>query len=171
LEFLSAIERSPFSEWVRTSSSLWAYPGILFIHTLGMATVVGMSAMVDLRLLGFASTLPVAPLERYFPIIWTGFWLDAISGAILLAADATTKVANPVFGVKMVLIALGAVNLVFIRRVVFRDPNVGNSVPALGKLLAAASLVLWFGATTAGRLMAYLGAVSGVPGVTNKIGG
>jgi hypothetical protein len=171
LEFLSAIENSPFSEWVRTSSSLWAYPGLLFVHTLGMATVVGMSAMVDLRLLGFARTLPVAPLERYFPIMWTGFWINSISGAMLLAADATTRVADPVFGVKMVLIALGIVNMVVIRRVVFRDPNVDHAVPVLGKLLAAASLVLWLGATTAGRLMAYLGAVSGLPGVTNKIGG
>src|ERR1700730_3292420 len=106
------------------------------MHTLGMATVVGMSAMVDLRLLGFARTLPVAPLERYFPIMWTGFWINAISGAILLAADATTKVANPVFGAKMVLIALGAVDMVLIRRVVFRDPSVDNVVPALGKVLA-----------------------------------
>jgi hypothetical protein len=171
LEFLSAIENSPFSEWVRTSSSLWAYPGLLFMHTLGMATVVGMSAMVDLRLLGFARTLPVAPLERYFPIMWTGFWINAISGTMLLAADATTRVTDPVFGVKMVLIALGVVNMVVIRRVVFRDPNVDHAVPVLGRLLAAASLVLWLGATTAGRLMAYLGAVSGLPGVTNKIGG
>jgi hypothetical protein len=156
---------------VRENNSIWAYPGILFMHTLGMATVVGMSAMVDLRLLGFARTLPVAPLERYFPIMWTGFWINAISGTILLAADATSKIANQVFGVKMVLIALGVVNMVFIRRVVFRDPSVDNVVPALGKVLAAASLVLWLGATAAGRLMAYLGAVSGLPGVTNKIGG
>ena len=90
---------------------------------------------------------------------------------ILLAADATTKIANPVFGVKMVLMALRVVNMVLIRRVVFRGPNVDNAVPVLGKFLAGASLVLWFGATTAGRLMAYLGAVSGLPGVTNKIGG
>jgi hypothetical protein len=54
---------------------------------------------------------------------------------------------------------------------VFRDPHVNQTVPPLGKLLAAASLVLWFGATTAGRLLAYLGTVSGVPGLTNKIGG
>ena len=171
MDFLSTIEHSTFCTWVREDNSIWAYPFILFLHTLGMATVVGMSAMVDLRLLGFARTLPVAPLERYFPIMWTGFWINAISGTILLATDATTKIANPVFGVKMVLIALGVVNMVFIRRVVFRDPSVDNVVPALGKVLAAASLLLWLGATAAGRLMAYLGAVSGLPGVTNKIGG
>ena len=155
MDVLSTIEHSAFCTWVREDSSLWAYPGIRFMHTVGLAMVVGMSAMINLRLLGFARTLPVAPLERYFPIIWAGFWINAMSGTILLAADATTKLTNPAFGVKMVLIALAVVNLVLIRRVVFRDPDVDTSVSGLGRFLAAVSLLLWFGATTAGRLMAY----------------
>ena len=71
----------------------------------------------------------------------------------------------------MFLIALAVADMVMIRRVVFRGSSEDRSVPISGKLLAAASLVLWFGATTAGRLMAYLGAVSGAPGITNTIGG
>ena len=171
MDFLSTIEHSAISTWVREDSSFWAYPGILFMHTLGVSIVVGISAMIDLRVLGFARTLPVVPLERYFPIIWIGFWISAVSGTILMAADATTKVVNPVFDVKMILIALGVVSMTLIRRVVFRAPNVGSASPVLGKLLAAASLVMWFGAAAAGRLMPYLGAVTGLPGVTNKIGG
>jgi hypothetical protein len=136
-----------------------------------MAVVVGISAMIGLRLIGFAPGLPVAPFERFFPIIWGAFWIDAITGTVLLAADATATLPNPVFAIKMILIALAAVDMVLIRRLVFRDANVSQAVPALGKFLAAASLVLWFGATTAGRLLAYLGAVSAVPGLTNKIGG
>jgi hypothetical protein len=171
VEFLSAIEHSAFCTWIREGSSFWVYPGILFMHTVGVALVVGMSAMVDFRLLGFARALPVAPLERFFPVIWTGFWINAVSGTILLAADATATLTNPVFYVKMLLIAIGVVDLVLIRRVVFRGPTADVAVPVLGKFLAVASLVLWFGATTAGRLMPYLGAVSGLPGVTNRIGG
>ena len=155
MELLSAIEHSAFFTWVREDSSIWAYPGIRFIHTVGLAIVVGVSTMINLRLLGFARTLPVAPLERYFPIIWAGFWINAISGTILLAADATTKLTNPAFRVKMILIALAVVNLVLIRRVVFRDPNADTSVSGFGKFLATVSLLLWFGATTAGRFMAY----------------
>jgi hypothetical protein len=171
VEFLQTIEHSAFCTWVREDNSIWAYPGILFVHAAGMAIVVGISAMVGLRVLGFAPKLPVAPFERFFPIIWGTFWLNAVSGMVLLAADATAKLANPVFGVKMLLIGLAAADMVLIRRVVFRDPRVDQAVPALGKVLAAASLVLWFGATTAGRLMEYLGAASHVPGLTNKIGG
>jgi hypothetical protein len=170
MEFLSWIENSAFSVWVRESPSIFAYAGILFLHTVGLAVVVGISAMIDLRLLGVASDLPIAPLERFFPIMWTGFWINAVSGSILLAQDATTKFTNPIFGIKMVLIALAVADMVLLRRVVFRGPQVEQKVSRQGKLLAVASLVLWFGATTAGRLMTYLATVSGVPGSENRIG-
>ena len=157
MEFLSWIENSSFSTWVRTTPSIFGYAGFLFLHTVGLAIVVGMSAMIDLRLLGFARRVPVPPLEQYFPILWIGFWINAASGTVLLAQDATTRFTNPVFGIKMLLIGLAVLDMVLIRRVVFRDPKVNTSVPGLGKLLAAVSLVLWFGATIAGRMMAYVG--------------
>jgi hypothetical protein len=157
MEFLSWIENTSFSTWVRTTPSIFGYTGFLFLHTVGLAIVVGLSAMIDLRLLGFARGVPVAPLERYFPVMWTGFWINAASGAVLLAQDATTKFTNPVFGVKMLLIGLAVLDMILMRRLVFRDPNVRASVSGRGKLLAAVSLALWFGATTAGRMMAYVG--------------
>jgi hypothetical protein len=156
VKLLSTIEYSAFCTWVRESNSLWAYPGILFMHTMGTALVVGMSAMIDLRVLGFARQLPVAPLERYFPILWAGFWVSAISGAILFAADATSKIVSPLFGVKMLLIVLGVLTTVFIRRTVFRAPDGEKSGWGRDQWLAFASLVVWFGAIAAGRLMAYI---------------
>ncbi|PWT79378.1 MAG: hypothetical protein C5B57_14060 [Blastocatellia bacterium] len=155
MEFLSWIENSPFPTWVRTTPSIWGYSIILFAHTIGFATVVGLSTVVNLRLLGFARRLPVAPLERFFPIIWAGFWINAASGAVLFAADATTKVTNPVFGIKMALVALAVCDTILLQRIVFRDAKIERSISPLGKCLATASLVLWFGVTTAGRLMTY----------------
>ena len=171
MELLSSIENSSFSTWVRTTPSVFGYAGLLFLHTVGFTVLVGIGAMIDLRLLGFARRVPVAPLERFFPIMWGGFWLNAVSGTVLLAQDATAKFTNPVFGVKMILIALAVGDTLLLRRLVFRDPNVDKAVPGLGRLLAVVSLALWFGATTAGRLMAYVGFVPGVPGFQNRIGG
>ena len=156
MRLLSTIESSAFCTWVRESNSLWAYPGIVFMHTLGTAVVVGMSAIVCLRVLGFARRVPMAPLARYFPIIWTGFWASAISGAILFAADATSKIVSPLFGVKMLAILFGVVTMLVIRRTVFREPSATTPVAAQGRWLAAASLLLWFTAIAAGRLMAYI---------------
>jgi hypothetical protein len=86
-------------------------------------------------------------------------------------ADATTKLVNPVFYVKMGCIVVAVVLLTVRKRLVFQQPtlNLGH-VPLRVKIVAAASLLCWFGALTAGRLMAYLGPVSGLPGLENSIG-
>ncbi|MEO8258027.1 MAG: hypothetical protein ABI868_11830 [Acidobacteriota bacterium] len=156
MNLLSAIEYSAFCTWVRESNSLWAYPGILFMHTLGTAVAVGMSALVDLRVLGVARRLPVAPLGRYFPVIWAGFWVSALSGTILFAADATSKIVSPLFGLKMLAIVFGVLTMVRIRQTVFRGPSVRTPRSHPERWLAAGSLLLWVVAIAAGRLMAYI---------------
>src|SRR5262245_13285028 len=172
VEILTAIEHSPFFTWVKESGSLWAYPGIIFMHTIGLGLLVGGNAAIDLRILGVASKVSIAPMEKFLPMMWLGFWINAVSGSILFLADATTKLANPAFPVKMGFIALAVTNVFLIRKHVFRDPNLDRGpVSTAGKILAITSLVFWTGAITAGRFMAYLGQDSGAPEFINHIGG
>ncbi len=169
MQFLAWLESTGFGTWVRESPSVFAYPSILFLHTVGLGFLVGTSLVVDLRLLGFAKEAPIAPLERFFPIMWAAFWLNAFSGTALLVADATTKATNPVFYVKMVCVALSVVTMVLIRHKVLRAPGAASGMVApIGRTLAVSSIVLWAGAITAGRLMAYLGPVAGAPGLINR---
>jgi len=162
MEFLASLEGSALATWIRESSSLWAYPTVLFLHTIGMATVVGVNAGIDLRILGFAPELPLAPMIRFFPVMWAAFAINALSGIALVIADATTKLTNPVFYVKMVFIALAVINLWLVRTRVVRDPVIDMSpVSTNAKILAVTSLIFWLGAITAGRLLAYLGPVRG----------
>jgi hypothetical protein len=155
---LQTIHDLPFLEWVRQSDSLFAYAGILLMHTIGMGTVVGVSWIINLRVLGLVPTLAIAPLERFMPLLWAGFWVNAISGVILLGADATHKLVNPDFYVKMVCIALAVVTVRALSAEIFRSPAAaGAPVSIRAKRLAAASTFLWLGAITAGRLLAYLG--------------
>src|SRR5688572_7673878 len=157
MDFLMSLENTSFAAWVRESPSIWAYPTILFLHTIGLGFLVGASAAIDLRILGFARRLPLAPMEGFFPVIWIGFWINAISGIALVLPDASKLLANPVFLVKMGFIVLSLASIRLIRHRVFRDPLVEKGeVQMPGKILAAASLLFWVGAITAGRLTAYL---------------
>lgn len=157
------LEQSGLSVWVRESPSIWAFPVILLLHTIGMALCVGVSAGIDLRILGFAPGLRLAPMERFFPILWGGFWVNAVTGTLLVMQDATAKMTNPDFYAKMVFIALALINLKMLRTRVLRDPNVDKGpLSANAKVLAATSLVFWLGAITAGRLLAYVGPVTGL---------
>lgn len=169
MDFLTALENLKFSIWVRESGTVWAFPTFLFLHTLGMSIVAGGSAAIDLVLLGFWPKASIKPLGRLFPLIWWGFWLNAATGLVLLVADATTKLTNWDFGVKMIFVFSGVAVLYRTQKRVFDNPELDQApLPGDAKRLAWLSLVCWFAAITAGRLLAYVGPVSGAPGFTNK---
>ena len=150
------LETSSFSMWVRDSTSVFAFPAIISFHAIGMGLVVGMNAAIDLRILGFAPQIPLMEMKRFLPFIWIGFWVNAVSGVALLIGYPTKALTNPVFYAKLLFIALGLAALRSIRNHVLRDPSLDQDpVPRNGRILAAASLVCWAGAITAGRLLAY----------------
>ena len=160
MNFLHALEQMPFSVWVRE---------FLVLHTIGMSIVAGLSAMIDLVLLGFWPKVPVKPLVRLYPLMWFGFGINAVTGTVLLIANAATKLTNWDFYLKMAFVFVGMGVLYIMRRQVFEDPQLDNApVNGSAKGLAWLSLVCWFGAIIAGRLLAYVGPVSGLSGVNNK---
>src|SRR5215813_9461487 len=91
MEFLRFIEHTSFSQWVTGSSSVLAFPTILLLHTIGMGVVVGINAGIDLRILGIAPALPLAPMERFLPLLWLGFWVNAVTGIVFFFADAAAR--------------------------------------------------------------------------------
>jgi hypothetical protein len=129
---------------------------VLTLHTVGLALLVGANTTLDLRLLGFGRSIPLAVMARSFRVMWIGFWINAVSGALLFVADATTKGSTRLFAMKLGLVVLGVVVIMATRRVAFGKDAEGATVSGLAKGLAALSLVIWVAAIAAGRLMAYL---------------
>ena len=150
------IEESGVSSWIRDSPSIFAFWFILSIHAIGMALLVGASAIIDLRILGVARDLPLAPFKGLYRIIWAGFWIQVASGALLLIAYPTKALTNPDFYIKLTLIGLAITVMQKLKEHVFSDSSLGESAMLIkGKALAAWSLIFWAGAVTAGRLLAY----------------
>jgi hypothetical protein len=155
-EFLRAIEDSGFSTWLRESESPFAFYFVLLFHTFGLALLVGANAVVDLRILGVAREIPLAPLKRLFRIMWVGFGINALTGVILIIAYPTKALTNPVFYVKLTLIAFAIWVITLLKDRVFDVPGLDEkSMMARGATLARWSLLLWIGAISAGRLLAY----------------
>ena len=97
---------------------------------------------------------PFAPLRRFFRIVWAGFWLNVVSGVFLLIAYPTKALTNPLFYIKLVLIALGVFALRRIERQLSVD-TARDATPAVPRSLALWMLGLWLGVLTAGRALAY----------------
>jgi len=156
MELLLWLENTSLFTWIRESNSIFAYPTILFLHTLGLATVAGLSAFLNLRVLGFAPSLPFSTLTPFIRGIWAAFAVTAGSGTLLLLANVSSKLTW-IFFVKLAFVALAVVTLQMLTKQVFRNPLAEQSpLPRRAHVLAVFSLLFWVAATTAGRLMAYI---------------
>jgi hypothetical protein len=151
------IEETALSVWVRESPSLLAFPFILFLHTLGLALLAGISVALDLWLLAGATRAPRIATRGFFRAMWLGFGINALSGIVLLIAYPAKALTNWVFYTKMLLILFALIALEATRREVFDDVRPGDtiSVTQRARQLAIVSLVCWVGTIFTGRLLAY----------------
>jgi hypothetical protein len=120
-----------------------------------MAFAAGLAAVLDLRILGVAAAVPLTAFRRFLPVLWAGFWLNAVSGVLLLVGYPTKALTNPVFYLKLGLIGVAMTLLVRMVRLIEGGDVSAPAVARSLRRLAIASLVCWGGAITAGRLLAY----------------
>jgi hypothetical protein len=179
--FFTWLESTAFSVWMRESPSIFAFPIILAVHTIGLGLLAGINVALDLRLLGFAARVPLVEFKRFWPLLWVGLWLNVLSGLALIAAYPTKALTNPLFYIKLGLVAGALAILRSVRGVLMTSDYAPASVdgrhglplqaavhvrladeaaPAIvglvrAKTLAVASLVCWAGAITSGRFLAY----------------
>jgi len=157
MKFLVFLEDLSFSHWVKEAQTVWAFPMILFVHTFGMSIVAGGAAMLSLILLGFWPAGPIKPFGRMFPLLWVAFGINAVTGSMMLVADATIRLTSLDFYLKMVFVFTGLFLLIRMRRQVFEDPQLDRApLPGSAKMLAWASLGCWWGAIISGLLLAYV---------------
>ena len=150
--FLKTIEEGGLSMWVR-DNPFWM---ILSIHALGMALMLGAAGVIALRLLGIPRDLPIAPLKRLFTPMWIGFWIQIVSGALLLIGYPTKSLTNLNFYLKLVLILAGMIVMVMLKKRVFSSEGMSEAdMMSRGKSFAIVSLVLWVGVVTSARMLAY----------------
>jgi hypothetical protein len=157
----------PLCRWLEQTSvgaavreSLWLFPAIETVHLLGMAALVGTTAVFDLRLLGWMLRRErVSELAgRLLPWSWAGFVLQVVTGALLFTSEAVKVYTNPAFRVKMLLIFLAGVHALIFHWTVYRDVASWESgvLPAGAKVAGFVSILLWIGIVAAGRFIGFV---------------
>lgn len=151
--FGQAVQSSPFGIWAGGD----AYPFANLIHILGLIMLVGGIGILDLRLAGLFRRIPAAALSSALtPIAIAGLLLMIPSGATMFAADASSLVNSTTFRWKLVLIGLALTNAIAFRLIWQRRMDRWDSdPPALGRLMAGSSLLLWLSVASLGRWIAY----------------
>jgi hypothetical protein len=155
MEILQALEASGFAMWVKESST--AYVAVLAFHTIGLAFLVGISGATAMRILGVARSIPLAPMEDFFPLMYAGFCINAVTGAVLLTLYPTDYLTDPTIYIKLAAVVIAMVLVHRLRAHIFRggaDLDTANGSKK-AKTMAATLLAVWLVAIVAGRVTAY----------------
>ena len=155
---IGAIEHSPLAAAMR--GDLWLYPIVEIFHIFGFVVLVGSVVMFDLRLLGLSRNLSVRALARHL-LPWSVAALLVIvpTGLMMFSAHAGEFVDNPAFVLKMTLLLVAGTNAAAFHAGVFRTADNWDrevAAPPGARLHALASIAIWLGVISCGRLLAYL---------------
>lgn len=145
---------------VHIRDSLFAFPLIESTHVIGLTLVFGTIAIIDLRLLGLASTN--RSFQRLAADIlkwtWVAFAVSAATGSLMFITNAAVYYHNAYFRAKIALLFLAAINMLVFelttRRTVAQWDR-DASAPPLGRAVAAVSLVLWISVIVTGRMIGF----------------
>jgi hypothetical protein len=143
----------------------WVWPLSEILHFIGLILLVGIVTIVDLRLLGVAKRMPVAPLQKLLPWAVLGFCLCVMTGLLFVTGLWANVKTHPMealaydyfLQLKLVFIALAGLNLAAYYQTgmakAMNGLGAGDDAPIPAKVVAGASLVLWVGVVYWGRLI------------------
>ena len=156
MEFLTWLESSRVAEWALIS--IEGYPIVVTAHSIGLAVMVGICVILNLRLLGWFEGIPYTSLSRVLGFAWFGFAINLLSGVVLFSMEATAYVSDIPFLTKIALVFTGVALAAWQQLQISRYAGawMTTGAPSDVKVFAAISLALWSGAIVAGRLIAYL---------------
>ena len=141
--------------WLQASSlavfihkTPWAFTTIELVHVAAISLVIGTIAIVDLRLLGFASAKrPFTELAKaVLPSTWGAFVIAVLAGSLLFISQATAYFENTAFRIKIFLIVLAGINMLVFELITVRSVQkweLDQSPPLPAKLAGGISLACW----------------------------
>ena len=139
--------------------SYWIWPTMETMHFIGLSLLFGGLALADLRLMGYMKNIPYKTLSKIIPLAVSGFIVNAITGVLFFIADPTRYYPNLAFRFKMLCILLAGLNLLFYQikiKPMAEKWGPGDPTPWVAKCVGCASILLWIGVITGGRMIPFV---------------
>lgn len=150
------LEHTTLSRWV--TGPIYVWPVLETLHFLGLSMLIGTIGLFDLRLLGMARGLSPRLLSRLIPWGVAAFALNVITGILFFVGEPKNYIQNVAFYFKMTFVLLAGINVLVFYLTVSRKVEAlgpGDDAPLGAKVIAVASLLLWIGVMSAGRLLTF----------------
>ncbi len=125
------------------------------VHIAGFLLLLSVVVLANLRLLGVGLRLQTVDrvARATQPLLWAGLGAAVLSGAIIFLSSPVHYYPNSAFWIKLGLLLVA----VAVQSTMYRAASGLNGSGSVNpRLVAVASLVLWFGVGIAGRAIGFI---------------
>lgn len=157
-DFLQAIGDTAIAAAVRENELL--FPWLEVAHVLAVATVFGSVLIVDLRLIGVASTsYPISRLTKsMLPMTWIAFAGAVVTGAMMFSAKPVDYFENTAFRAKMLLLVAAGFNMLLFHLLTMRGIALWDRdapTPLAARIAGFSSILIWLAVVACGRWIGF----------------
>ena len=129
----------------------WLIPLLQIIHILSLAMILSALTMIDMRLWGVSrGQTAIARSRQFLPWIWWALAVATLSGIALMVGSPRSW-RDSIFVAKLWMMAAATIATLALPFILRLNASRGKEANGLAVLVGTAALVLWFGATLAGR--------------------
>ncbi|MBX2839469.1 MAG: hypothetical protein KTR35_21620 [Gammaproteobacteria bacterium] len=149
---LIGLENWSVAEYFRNAR--WGYALLNAIHIFGVSLLIGATVLMNMRLLGFWSSVRRSDVIKIgMPIAVIGLSLTILAGLLLFSVRAQEYAALGMFQIKLILVFTGTVSAILLH---WRFGRVLDGLTQRRRIChALLSLFCWPGALLFGRLIAF----------------
>ena len=155
---VTTLKATTLSHWMIQLSWLW--PLCEMLHFVGLALLLGVVGLLDLRLLGFVRRLPVAAVHSMLRWGILGFLISLVTGVLFFVGAPDQYISNAAWWYKVAFLAVAGVNALYFETVWARRAmaiGAGEDTSPRLKLIGGVSLLSWFMVLYWGRMLPFIG--------------
>ena len=153
--------------WLKSTSisqamtmSPYAWPVCEMLHFIGLALLIGGAGVIDLRLMGFLRSVPVAAVMQLRKWAFLGVLINVVTGALFFAGAPDQYINNTAWYYKLLFLFVAFANVAIFETTQGRRMlalPAGVATPASFKLAGAVSIGSWFLVLYFGRMLPFIG--------------
>jgi uncharacterized membrane protein len=141
-------------------SLTWGWAAAETVHFIGLCLIMGVTLLLNLRLLGLFKGASFASLHRYLPWAIMGFAVNTITGMLFFASSPANYVPASIelLLYKLLFILLAGANALYFT--VLDDAwavGAGDAAPGRVKFMAGAAIFLWLAVIYCGSMLPFIG--------------
>ena len=130
------------------------------LHFIGLALLIGGAGLIDLRLMGFLKSVPIAAVMQIRKWAALGVAINVVTGALFFIGAPEQYLHNSAWYWKLVFLFVAFVNVAIFETTQGKRMlalAAGERTPASFKLAGAVSIGSWFLVLYFGRMLPFIG--------------